>query len=126
HLVAGPRRSPDHGLLGPGGGVAHRRLHALHLVAHRFLGPRGHFGLVADGLDGLAHLGPGLLYVLSDLIWVLAHSTSSFTVSMVCSGTGGVARLILAWPCLTRTKAMIPYTTATITAASQAGLRAPT
>src|SRR4029450_7722398 len=122
--VAGPGRGPDHGLLGPGRGVAHLGLDALHLVAHRFLGPRGHVGLVADGLDGLAHLGPGLLYVLSDLIWVLAHSTSSFTVSMVCSGTRGVACLIFAWPCLTRTKAMIPYTTATIRAASQAGMTA--
>ena len=66
------------------------------------LAREGTSALVADGLDGLAHLGPGLLYVLSDRIWVLAHSTSSFTVSTVCSGTTG-ARLILAWPCLTRT-----------------------
>src|SRR5512133_1361910 len=106
--VAGPGRGPDYGLLGSGGGVAHLRLHVLHLVAHCVLGPRGHVGLVADRLDGLAHLGPGLGYVLSDRIWVLAHSTSSFTVSMVCSGTGGPAAFILAWPCLTRTKAMIP------------------
>src|ERR671911_1485457 len=119
-----PVGGPSHGLLGPGGGPAHRRLHALHLVTHRFLGPRGHIGLVANCLHGLAHLGSGLLYVLSDRIWVLAHSTSSFTVSIVCSGTGGVARLILAWPCLTSTKAMIPYTTATIRAASQAGMTA--
>src|SRR4029450_10973176 len=122
--VAGPGGGPDHGLLGPGGGVAYLRLHVLHLVAHCVLGPGGHVGLIADRLDGLAHLGPGLLYVLSDRIWVLAHSTSSFTVSMVCSGTGGVARLILAWPCLTRTKAMIPWATATSSAASQAGMTA--
>src|SRR5215211_426768 len=105
--IAGPGRGADHGLLGSGGGVAHLRLHVLHLVAHCVLGSGGHVGLVADGLDGLAHLGPGLLYVLSDRIWVLAHSTSSFTVSMVCSGTGGPAAFIFAWPCLTRTKAMM-------------------
>src|SRR4029450_7350976 len=99
-------------------------LDVLHLLAHRILGPRGHVGLVADGLDGLAHLGPGLLYVLSDRIWVLAHSTSSFTVSMVCSGTGGPAAFSLAWPCLPSTKAMTPYTTATSRAASQAGMTA--
>src|SRR5215217_8089452 len=111
--VAGPGRGPDHGLLGSGGGVAYLRLHVLHLVAHCVLGPGGDVGLVADGLDGVAHPGPGLGYVLSDRIWVLAHATSSFTVSMVCSGTGGPAAFILAWPCLTRTNAMIPYTTAT-------------
>src|SRR5215218_2014036 len=105
---AGPVGRPGHGLLGPSGGARHRRLDVLHLVAHRFLGSGGHIGLVANGLDGLAHLGSGLLYVFSDRIWVLAHSTSSFTVSMVCSGTGGVAALSLAWPCLTSTKAMIP------------------
>src|SRR5215207_604189 len=122
--VAGPGRGPDHGLLGSGGGVAYLRLHVLHLVAHCVLGSGGDVGLVADGLDGLAHLGPGLGYVLSDRIWVLAHSTSSFTVSMVCSGTGGPAAFSFAWPCLTSTKATIPYTTATIRAASQAGMTA--
>src|SRR4029450_363095 len=84
----------------------------------------GDGALVADSLHRLAHLGPGLLYVLSDRIWVLAHSTSSFTVSLLWVGTGGVARFILAWPCLTRTKAMIPYTPATSRAASQAGMMA--
>src|SRR5215218_106574 len=95
---AGPVGRPGHGLLGPSGGARHRRLDVLHLVAHRFLGSGGHIGLVANGLDGLAHLGSGLLYVFSDRIWVLAHSTSSFTVSMVCSGTGGVACASLALP----------------------------
>src|SRR5215204_541908 len=122
--VTSPGRRPDHRFFGPGSGPGHLGLHILHLVAHRFLGPRGHIGLVANRLNGLAHLGPGLGYVLSDRIWVLAHSTSSFTVSMVCSGTGGPAAFILAWPCLTRTNAMIPYTTATSRAASQAGMMA--
>ena len=35
----------------------------------------------------------GLLYVLPDLAWVLAHSMSSFTLSLACSGTGGTACL---------------------------------
>src|SRR4029453_15739071 len=124
HRVAGPGRGPDHGLLGSGGGVAGLVLEVVHRLPHLVLGPRGPIGLVADGLHGLAHLGSGVLYVLSDLVWVLAHWTSSFNVSMVCSGTGGVARFMLAWPCLTRTKAMIPYPPATIRAASQAGMTA--
>ena len=33
----------------------------------------------------------GLLYVLPDLAWVFAHCTSSFVLSIACSGTGGTA-----------------------------------
>jgi hypothetical protein len=47
-------------------------------------------------------------YVLSDRIWVLAHSTSSLTVSMVCSGTGGTACLTLARPRRASTAATAP------------------
>src|SRR4051794_6664945 len=48
-------------------------------------------GLVADGFHGVSHLGAGALYVRADPVRVLAHSTSSFTVSTVCSGSGGAA-----------------------------------
>src|SRR5215217_6269396 len=108
HRVAGPRRGPDHGLLGPGGGVADLALEVVHRLAHLVLGPRGHIGLVGHGLHRLAHLGPGSLYVLANLVWVLAHWTSSFTVSTVCSGTSGVACLALSRPRSARNAAIAP------------------
>src|SRR5205807_3104816 len=44
--------------------------------------------LVADGVDRLRHVLPGALDVFPQLICCLAHATSSFRVSTVCSGTG--------------------------------------
>ena len=62
------------------------------LRAHEaLLRARLHVGLVGEGVDGLAHLVAGRLYFLADPVWVFAHWMSSFTVSTVCSGTGGVA-----------------------------------
>src|SRR4029453_4838729 len=120
--VSGAGRRPSDGLLGAHGGVGHRCLHVVHLLAHLFLGSARHVCLVADGLHGLAHLGSGLLYFLADLVWVLAHCTSSLTVSMVCSGTGGTACLTRSRPRKASTAATPADTTATMRAASQAGM----
>src|SRR6185312_9890602 len=50
-----------------------------------------HVGLVAERVDRLSHLLTGLRYLVADRVRVLAHATSSFTLSMVSSGAGGVA-----------------------------------
>ena len=88
-------RAAGHGALDrvhrPGDGLAR----ALDGAGDLVLGPRGDVGLVAERIDGLAHLLAGVRYLLPELIWVLAHCTSSFTVSMVSSGIGGVASLDL-------------------------------
>src|SRR5204862_8365488 len=95
HGVPGAGRRPGDGPLGAHGRVAHGRLHVFHLLAHLFLGSTGHVGFVADGVDGLAHLGPGLLYSLADLVWFLAHCTSSLAVSVGCTCTRWTA--FLSW-----------------------------
>ena len=61
------------------------------LVGDGLLRPPAHVGLVAERLDGVTHPLACLLYVLPDLARVLAHSMSSFTLSLACSGTGGTA-----------------------------------
>ena len=65
-------------------------------------------GPVADRVDGVAHLTARLLYLLADLGWVLAHCTSSFTVSTVCSGTGGPASWTSFLPVSASTPAITP------------------
>src|SRR4051812_42296407 len=69
--------------------AAHLATEAIGLVGDRLLHPRGHVGLVGECIHCVTHSLSRLLYLLSDLLWLLAHSTSSLTVSTVCSGTGG-------------------------------------
>src|SRR5690606_19318785 len=71
--------------------AADRVLHGVDLPLDVLLGALLDVGLVSERVDGLPHLLPGLLYLVADPARVLAHRASSFTVSMVCSGTGGPA-----------------------------------
>src|SRR5215210_3557273 len=109
--LAAVRRRPGHLLL-----------RGADLVGNRVLRPRLDVGLVAERLDRVAHPGAGLLYVLPDRARVFAHSTSSFVLSMACSGTGGPAFWILPLPVSASAAATAPYTTATSSAASQSGM----
>ena len=93
------RGATAHGALDGVDGADDRLSRPLDRVCDFVLGPRRHVRLVAEGVDRLAHLVPGLLYALPDFIWLLAHCTSSFTVSTVCSGIGGTASLTFSLPC---------------------------
>src|SRR3954452_18923260 len=85
------------------------------LGAHEaLLRARLHVGLVGEGVDGVAHLVAGRLYVLADPVWVFAHWMSSFTVSTVCSGTGGVACCSSLRPRAARTAPTRPQRSVTI------------
>src|SRR4051794_19644188 len=75
--------------------------------------------LLGEGRDGVAQLLARLLYVLADRARVFAHSTSSFTLSVASSGTGGVACCTRLRPCSASTPAPANRTEATISAASQ-------
>src|SRR5215217_426555 len=79
-------------------------------------------GLVTERLDRVAHAGAGILYLLADFARVLAHSTSSFTDSWVCSGTGGVACCTLVLPVNASTPDRASQMTVTISAASHSGM----
>src|SRR6185436_17967948 len=83
--VAAARRRVADGVLRAG----HLRLEAVHLLAHRILGSGLDVRLVGERVDGVAHALAGVLYLGADCARVFAHSTSSLTVSTVCSGTGG-------------------------------------
>src|SRR4051794_6387622 len=102
--VAAARGRAGDGVLRAG----HLRLEAVHLLVHRFLGSGLDVGLVRERVDGVAHALAGVLYLCADRARVFAHSTSSFTVSTVCSGTGGVA----AWM---RSRPLRPRNAATAT-----------
>src|SRR4051794_19213110 len=91
-------------------------------LADAVLGAALDVRLVADRVHGVAHLGAGLLYARADGFWLLAHSTSSFTVSTVCSGTGGVAARMRLRPARPSPAATAAITTVTISAASQASI----
>src|SRR3954451_24383764 len=92
--VTAARGRVRHGVLRAG----HLRFEAVHLLVHRILGSGLDIGLVRERVDGVAHPLAGFLYLCADCARVFAHSTSSFTVSKVCSGTGGVADLIWSRP----------------------------
>src|SRR3954468_4131519 len=103
-------------------------------------------GLLPERLDGVAELEPRALDVAAQLLRApglaavggrlycraafarsFVHWTSSFTLSTVCSGTGGVACWTFPLPVSASTPAIAAYTTQTISAASQpaiASLRA--
>ena len=59
---------------------------------------------VADGIQVLAHPHAGLLDLPPQLLWALAHWTSSLSVSTVCCGTG-LTDCMRERPCTTRTAA---------------------
>ena len=63
-------------------------LHGLLLVVDVVTHARGDVRLVAQRVDLVADAGAGLFYFRADVARALAHSRSSFTVSMVCSGIG--------------------------------------
>src|SRR5690606_26364996 len=83
-------------------------LHRLHLAVDVLLGATLDVGLVAEGVDRVAHLLARVLYLLPDRARVLIHLTSSFTVSTVCSGTGGPASRRSPRPRRARTPAIAP------------------
>src|SRR6185312_1762160 len=86
-------------------GAGHLRLEVVHLLVHRILGSGLDVRLVGERVDGVAHALAGVLYLCADCARVFAHSTSSFTVSTVCSGTGGVAAWMRSRPLRPRTAA---------------------
>src|SRR4051794_14152707 len=126
-------REAERVLLGDAGGLLGLALHLARLrralgdragdlvldAAHLVLRPALHVGLVAQRVDGVTHLRAGLLYLCADPVRVFAHCTSSFTVSTVCSGTGGAAAWTRFLPCWARIPAIATSTTPTIRAASQ-------
>src|SRR5689334_6268162 len=79
------RRSPDDPVLDAHDGLL--------LLAQIVLRAALDVRLVAQGVDGVAHLLARLLYLAPDPVWVFAHRMSSFTVSTVW-GAGGVAARI--------------------------------
>src|SRR3954453_11405725 len=81
---------------------------AVAFVGERLLHSGFDVGLVGERVDGVAHFGARLLYLLADLAWLLAHCMSSFTVSTVCSGAGGVACFTRSLPVIAITAAMAP------------------
>src|SRR5215216_4042529 len=66
-------------------------LHGADGVRRPILRARLDVGLVAQRVDGLSHALAGVDYLVADRVRVFAHCTSSFTDSMVSSGTGGAA-----------------------------------
>src|SRR5206468_12195257 len=77
-------------------------------VGDRLLHPGFDVGFVGERVNGVTHFGPRLLYLLADLAWLLAHCMSSFTVSTVCSGAGGVACFTRSLPVIAITAAIAP------------------
>src|SRR5215210_2282425 len=88
------------------GGARERGLHALDLVRDRLASTTRHVGLVAQRLRRVAHAGARVLYVIPDLARVLAHCTSSLTLSSVSSGATGVASLTFCLPVSASTPAI--------------------
>src|SRR4051794_20311734 len=97
-------------------------LGGLLLVDDRVARARLDVGLVAEGVDRVAHLLAGRLYFPADPVRVFAHWMSSFTVSTVCSGTGGVACCSSLRPRMASTAPISPHRTVTISAASHSGM----
>src|SRR4051794_31103692 len=89
--VAGVGRGRRDAAREPVLGVGHLAREPVLGLGHLVLRAALDVGLVAEGVHGVSHVGPGGLYLPADLVRVFAHSTSSFTVSTVCSGTGGAA-----------------------------------
>src|SRR4051812_7258752 len=102
-------------------GAGQLRLDRFLLVVDVVLCPRADVGLVAERVDLVADPLPCLRYFRADDARVFAHSTSSFTVSMVCSGTGLPASATRSFPCFTSTYAIAASTAPTISAAAQSG-----
>ena len=71
--------------------AAHLAAEAIRLLGHRIAYPRRDVRLVRERINSVTHLLARVLYLASDLARVLAHCTSSFTLSIVCSGAGGIA-----------------------------------
>src|SRR6187549_153444 len=117
HLFGVRRRFAD-----PRRGSHHLASQPLLLVGERLLDAPFDVGLVRQRVHGVAHFRPGLLYLLADLTRVLAHCTSSLTLSTVSSGAGGMLSLTLSRPLRPRTAATAPYTTVTISAATHASI----
>src|SRR5205823_95991 len=88
------------------------------LVHHPVLRSTLDVRLVGQRLQRVPHPPARLLYLLADRSRDLAHATSSFTVSMVCSGTGGVASWIFRLPISATRPPMRPRATATTRAAT--------
>src|SRR5207237_254667 len=105
----------------------HRRLGALKLL----LGLRLDVSVLRQRRDRVTQLLASGLDLAADLLGiaalghcralcarVLAHCTSSFTLSLACSGTGGVACWTLFLPWSTSSPTSAPSSTVTISAAS--------
>src|SRR4051812_919098 len=113
---------------GPGAALDPRH-DALRLVGNGLLDVRGlvldlflRAHLVAERVDVLADPLAGLLDPCTDHFRFLSHWTSSLTLSMVCSGTGGVPCLIRSRPRRASTPATAPQIAATIRAATPPGM----
>src|SRR4029453_18825417 len=109
----------------PRRGSRDRFLHARHLVLDRLplvvvviSDTRWHIRLVAQRISLVADARACLFYFRADVARVFAHSTSSFTVSMVCSGSGEPASSTRSLPCLASTYAAPARTPPTISADS--------
>src|SRR4029450_9746356 len=105
--------------------VADPRGRAFHLVdqpvallGHGLLHAAGHVRLVGQLVHGATHAIPRLLYLLTDSGCLFTHSTSSFSVSTVCSGCGGAASSTFCLPWRASTAAIAPQSAVTISAAS--------
>src|SRR4051794_21228412 len=118
------RAGLDVGLLGQRGDrVAQALARALDLVAQLLRGLRGRLRRGGRRVaDGRLLRDAALVYCSrADCARVFTHRTSSFVVSTACSGIAGVASLTFDLPRRASTPAIAPYTTVTISAATQPG-----
>src|SRR5215204_1717101 len=86
----------------------HLLLEPVALIGDRLLDAARNVGLVGQLVHGVAHPVSRVLYLFTDSGCLFAHSTSSFKVSIVCSGCGGVASSTLCLPWRASTPAIAP------------------
>jgi hypothetical protein len=70
-------------------GAAEEASNLIPLLPHGIADAGWDVHLVTERVGRLTHALTRLLYLVSDLVRFWSHSTSSFKVSWVCSGTGG-------------------------------------